>query len=196
MLANWARDGELVCVYLNEGILLVYCSAEPQIYKAGTGGFVAVRSQEALDSFLPVLVGQLTFRIAPFSTYGGFATWDEGFNALVQGADFWCTVTLLIEATGNSFQQIWQQNQGSIDLRALAGELEALRRLMRKEATEPSHDVAIGEVAAAQTAAGEGTRASPKRRQAGPSTFQPRSALALLRQRSKRHSACESERAA
>jgi len=60
------------------------------------------------------------------------------------------------QATGNTFQQIWQQNQGSIDLRALAEELETLRRLMRKEATEPTHDVAIGEVAAAQTAASEG----------------------------------------
>jgi len=108
MLASWALDGELVCVYLNEGLLLIYCSAEPQIYEAGTGGFAAVRSQEALDSFLSVLVGQLTFRIAPFSTYGGFETWDEGFNALVQGADFWCTVTLLIEATGGESRDLAQ----------------------------------------------------------------------------------------
>lgn len=60
------------------------------------------------------------------------------------------------QAMGNTFQQIWQQSQGSIDLNALATELGALRRLMRQEATGPSHDVAIGEVAAAQTAAAEG----------------------------------------
>lgn len=60
------------------------------------------------------------------------------------------------QAAGNTFQQIWQQNQGRIDLAALATELEALRREMREEATAPAHDVAIGEVAAAQAAAAEG----------------------------------------
>lgn len=55
-----------------------------------------------------------------------------------------------------SFQQIWSQDQGSIDLPTLARELQFLRTKLREEATEPSHDVAIGEVASAQTAASEG----------------------------------------
>jgi hypothetical protein len=62
-------------------------------------------------------------------------------------------------ATGNTFQQIWQQSQSNIDLRSLAHELETLRTVMRKEATIPEHDIAIGEVAAAQTAAAQGNGA-------------------------------------
>jgi hypothetical protein len=76
-------------------------------------------------------------------------------------------------ATGNTFQQIWQQNQGCSDLHALAGELETLRMLMRKEATESSHDIAIGEVAAAQAAAakGMGAKALEHLRNAGTWAF-------------------------
>lgn len=46
--------------------------------------------------------------------------------------------------------------QSNIDLRSLAHELETLRTVMRNEATIPEHDIAIGEVAAAQTAAAQG----------------------------------------
>ena len=63
------------------------------------------------------------------------------------------------QSTSNTFQQIWQQSQGNIDLRSLAHELEKLRTVMRTEATIPEHDIAIGEVAAAQTAAAQGNGA-------------------------------------
>jgi len=60
------------------------------------------------------------------------------------------------QATNNTFQQIWGQSQGAIDLSTLARELDQLRTVMRKEAKAPERDVAIGEVAAAQTAASQG----------------------------------------
>ena len=77
------------------------------------------------------------------------------------------------QASGNTFQQVWEQHQGSIDLHSLARELETLRGLMRKEATDPVHDVAIGEVAAAQTAAtgGNGAKALEHLRNAGKWAF-------------------------
>lgn len=62
-------------------------------------------------------------------------------------------------ASGNTFQQVWQQNASSIDLKALTHELETLRKAMRTEATDAMHDVAIGEIASAKTAAAEGNGA-------------------------------------
>jgi len=72
-------------------------------------------------------------------------------------------------ATGNTFKQIWQENEGSLDLNSLASELETLRKAMRLEATYTQHDVAIGEVAAAQTAAslGNGPKTIEHLRNAG-----------------------------
>lgn len=71
--------------------------------------------------------------------------------------------------TGSTFQLIWQQNEGKLDLKSLASELETLRKAMRQEATDAQHDVAIGEVAAAQTAAsaGDGPKAIEHLRNAG-----------------------------
>ena len=54
-----------------------------------------------------------------------------------------------------TFNQIWNQSGQDIDLPSLATELETLRAALRKEATEPEHDVALGAVAAAQKAAKE-----------------------------------------
>lgn len=59
-------------------------------------------------------------------------------------------------ATGNTFQQMWQQNQGALELPALAKELEVLRNAMKQEASNPEHDVSIGAIAAAETAAAQG----------------------------------------
>jgi hypothetical protein len=72
-------------------------------------------------------------------------------------------------AMGNTFQQIWQQNEGNLDLNSLAEGLELLRKAMRQEAVAAEHDVAIGEVAAAQTAAsaGDGPKAFEHLRNAG-----------------------------
>jgi hypothetical protein len=55
-----------------------------------------------------------------------------------------------------TFQQIWNQAAPDLDLAKLETELTALRGAMRAEAREPEHDLAIGEVAAAQKAAKEG----------------------------------------
>jgi hypothetical protein len=52
-----------------------------------------------------------------------------------------------------TFNQIWNQSGESIDLESLASQLETLRAALRKEASEPEHDVALGAVAAAQSAA-------------------------------------------
>jgi AbiTii len=57
------------------------------------------------------------------------------------------------EASHMTFQQIWQQSQGNIDLAALAGELATLRKAMRQEAEEPFHDKAVAEIGEAQEAA-------------------------------------------
>lgn len=49
------------------------------------------------------------------------------------------------------------QGQGAqLDLPSLAGELEKLRAALKKEATAPEHDVAVGAVAAAEAQAKKG----------------------------------------
>ena len=55
-----------------------------------------------------------------------------------------------------TFNQLWSQSGQSIDLQALATELNTLRRYLRQEAVEPEHDVAIGAIANAEVAAKEG----------------------------------------
>jgi hypothetical protein len=52
------------------------------------------------------------------------------------------------------------QSQGQIDLPKLANELGELRSEMKKQATEPEHDVAVGAVAAAEAAAKKGDEKS------------------------------------
>ena len=56
-------------------------------------------------------------------------------------------------AENMSFQQIGGNIERSMDLAALAGELATLRQAMKREATEPEHDAAVGEVAKAEQAA-------------------------------------------
>jgi len=60
------------------------------------------------------------------------------------------------QASNMTFQQIWNQTSGDIDLAQLAIELGSLRDAMREEGSEPDHDIAVGQVAAAQKAASEG----------------------------------------
>ena len=60
------------------------------------------------------------------------------------------------QANQMTFQQIWNQVQGTLNLPALAGELETLQKALRAEASEPEHELAIGAVAAASTAAKQG----------------------------------------
>jgi len=54
------------------------------------------------------------------------------------------------------FQQVWNELGGSIDLPRLADDLIKLRAALQQEATEPDHDVAIGNVSMAAKAAKEG----------------------------------------
>jgi hypothetical protein len=60
------------------------------------------------------------------------------------------------QAHNMTFQQVWNQGQGDIDLPHLAADLVKLRSAMKAEATLPEHDTAVGAVAAAETAAKQG----------------------------------------
>lgn len=75
--------------------------------------------------------------------------------------------------SGTKFEQSWQKDSGQIDLPALAEELRLLRIAMRKDATGSDHDIAIGAIAAAETAArsGDGNSAMKSLRSAGRWTF-------------------------
>jgi hypothetical protein len=55
-----------------------------------------------------------------------------------------------------SLHQVSAQQLGHLDMRTLAVELSSLRREMKQIATEPEHDIAIGQIAAAETAAQKG----------------------------------------
>lgn len=72
-----------------------------------------------------------------------------------------------------SMQQVWQQNAGQFNLEDLASELSTLRSAMRSQASETEHDIAIGAVAAAETAAtaGDGAMVLSKLKEAGKWTF-------------------------
>jgi hypothetical protein len=52
-----------------------------------------------------------------------------------------------------TFTQVWNQLDDKVDLARLADELERLRQAMEREATEPSHKLAAGAVAAAEQSA-------------------------------------------
>jgi len=64
-------------------------------------------------------------------------------------------------ASEMTFNQIWGEVAGQMDLAALSGELAELREHLRQQATGPEHDLALGEVASAELAAsaGDGPRA-------------------------------------
>ncbi|MBX3419167.1 MAG: hypothetical protein KF851_16295 [Pirellulaceae bacterium] len=64
-------------------------------------------------------------------------------------------------AHGNTFNQLWIQNAGDIDLHKLAADLESLVGAMKERASEPEHQIAIGNVEAARQCAenGDGAKA-------------------------------------
>jgi hypothetical protein len=68
-----------------------------------------------------------------------------------------------------TFQQIWNQSAQNIDLPSLLSDLSVLRGALRNEASEPEHEIAIGNVAAAEKAAadGNGPKALAYLKQAG-----------------------------
>ena len=55
-----------------------------------------------------------------------------------------------------SFEQAWSQSADSIDLAILASELSALSDAMRSDASCPEHEIAIGNISAAERAAADG----------------------------------------
>ena len=59
--------------------------------------------------------------------------------------------------------QTWNENKNDIDLSVLAKELAKLRTELKKEASEPDHDISIGAIASAENSAREGN---------GPKTFE------------------------
>ncbi len=56
----------------------------------------------------------------------------------------------------NTFNQIWNKSSGDLDLKQLANELTELRKGLAARATSPEEFVAVGQVAAAEKAAGAG----------------------------------------
>ena len=64
------------------------------------------------------------------------------------------------QARDMMFHQSRDQNAADFDLTALRGELSRLRHKMRQESSRPEHDIAIGEIAAAETAAQNGDESS------------------------------------
>jgi hypothetical protein len=77
------------------------------------------------------------------------------------------------QASNMTFQQIWNQTQGSVDLQQLARELERLNAALRSEAKEPEHQIAIGAVSAAEAEAkrGNGPKALEYLKKAGAWAF-------------------------
>lgn len=60
------------------------------------------------------------------------------------------------EAHDINFNQIWLSTSSQIDLSSLSNELELLREKMKEAASTPEQDQAVGAVASAQMAAGQG----------------------------------------
>jgi|688.fasta_scaffold201919_2 hypothetical protein len=73
------------------------------------------------------------------------------------------------KANDMSLQQVANQNPIGVDMNSLAAELSKLRDAMRSQSTAPEHDMAIGQVAAAENAAknGDGNAAMDNLKRAG-----------------------------
>jgi len=72
-----------------------------------------------------------------------------------------------------TFQQIWNQIQGSVALPQLAHDLGQLQSALRSQAKEPEHEIAIGAIAAAEAAAkhGDGAKTLEYLKKAGSWAF-------------------------
>ena len=68
-----------------------------------------------------------------------------------------------------TFDQVWKQIRGSVELPKLADELSRLRQAMKQEAVDPEQDIAVSEIAKAEQAAksGDGPRALDHLKSAG-----------------------------
>ncbi|MEP3479031.1 MAG: hypothetical protein ABJZ55_07285 [Fuerstiella sp.] len=101
-----------------------------------------------------------------FST--GDQTMGDTYNAQQAGA-----IGPGAHAHHMSFQQIWTTTEAEIDLPQLATELKALATSMAAEASNPEHQVAIGNVQAAAAAAerGDGPKTIEYLKAAGKWTF-------------------------
>ncbi|MBI1345330.1 hypothetical protein GC163_03490 [bacterium] len=56
------------------------------------------------------------------------------------------------KVSGNIFQQMWENSKSEFDMNKLIAELKELRVAMKQEASDLQHDIAIAEVAKAETA--------------------------------------------
>ena len=72
-------------------------------------------------------------------------------------------------AQNNTFNQLWNQMDGTVDLERLSRELASLRNAMRERATVAEHDISVSEVAKAEQAAlsGNGSKALEHLKSAG-----------------------------
>jgi hypothetical protein len=113
---------------------------------SGRPGFLELTSnRDALTKEFSVFINQGTMDVSR-DTYKA-----EQVGAMGPGA----------RAHNMTFQQIWNQAQASgVDLQQLAGDLARLRIAMRAEATSAEHDVAVGQIAAAESAASKGNGAT------------------------------------
>ncbi len=77
------------------------------------------------------------------------------------------------QASNMTFQQIWNQIQGSVALPQLAHDLGQLQSALRSQAKEPEHEIAIGAIAAAEAAAkhGDGAKTLEYLKKAGSWAF-------------------------
>lgn len=107
-------------------------------------------------------VVSITNRLAPGSFVASFVHGDIHEKENIMTGDQY-NITGQTGAVGPNahahditFNQAWNQLSGTMDLPSLKGELDLLRQALKREATDPEHDIAIAQVANAEIAAKEG----------------------------------------
>ena len=110
---------------------------------------------QALDGKLAMAKSRTPEQKVPIVVQGGLSVGDT-YHVGQAGA-----VGPNSQASNNTFQQVWNQMQGTLELPVLASELGKLKIALHSEATEPDHHIAIGAVSAAESAAkaGDGPKA-------------------------------------
>jgi uncharacterized protein YjbI with pentapeptide repeats len=118
------------------------------------GVLIKIASNQAVERRLAQLrkpaIPQARFQLTYYENH----SMTNEVKGNIVGSNFGTGNTL--NAREITFQQLWNQAGGSIDLPALANELGQLRSALRKEASEPEHDEALGAVASAEKAAKQG----------------------------------------
>lgn len=114
------------------------------------------RSQKNVIDFYEKTMRQVTqygIPVMPSQTFyiqaGGASVAENKFITRQAGA-------VGPNASALNFSQVWHESKDSVDLPTLADELKRLRTTLRAKASSPEHDVALGAVAAAESAARAG----------------------------------------